>query len=194
MGHAARAALLAAALLACHPAARAQDADAAQAATDSAFAGDPVADFVHDLADPVTLGVAAGLGVWDHLWTRPAAWGGGADALAQRIASRAGGHVVGTSVRHGLAAALGRSTRWAPCGCDTAAERVEHVFLETFTDLDRSGQRVFSEPYLVGTLAGALAPVAWHPDVSLRDGIASAGLAVIFHLASRTALELIPVP
>lgn len=194
MRYAARAALVAAPLLAWHPAAHGQDADATRTAVDSAFAGDPVRDFVHELTDPVTLGVAAGLGVWDHLWTRPSAWGGGADALLQRMASRAGGHVVGTSVRHGLAAGLGRSTRWAPCGCDTAAERVEHVFLETFTDLDRSGRRVFSEPYLVGTLAGALAPVAWHPDVSLRDGVASAGLTVFFHLASRAALELIPVP
>jgi hypothetical protein len=189
--------LAAAAALACALPASAQ-APAAPADTavsaDSAFSADPAGDFVRDLADPVEAGVALGLGVYDHLRTHPAEWGGGADALLQRVASRAGGHVVGTSVRHGLAAALGRSTRWEPCGCTTVEERVEHVFLETFTDLDRSGRRVLSEPYLAGTLAASLAPAAWHPEVSLRDGLVSAGLSVVFTLASRVALELVPAP
>jgi hypothetical protein len=161
---------------------------------DTLPASDPVRDFVTELADPVSLGVAGVLGLHDHVRTHPRAWGGGADALLQRVVSRAGGHVVGVSVRHGVASALGRSTRWEPCGCAPLGERVEHVFLETFTDLDRGGRRVLSEPYLAGTLAASLAPAAWHPEVSLRDGIASAGVSVILTLASRIVLELVPVP
>jgi hypothetical protein len=154
----------------------------------------PVRDFLHDLADPVEAGVAVAMGMYDHLRTHPKAWGGGADALAQRIVSRAGGHVVGTSVRHGVAAALGRSTRYEPCRCTTSVERIEHALLETFTDRDRTGRRVFSEPYLAGTLAGSIAPALWHPDVSLRDGVVASGVSLLFTVAARIALELVPVP
>lgn len=184
---------LAAAALACAMPALAQEPPA-PAPADSAFSADPARDFVLDLADPVAGGVALGMGLWDHLRNEPDEWGRGGGALVQRIASRAGGHVVGTSVRHGVAAALGRSTRYEPCACTAAAERVEHVFVETFTDRDRAGRRVLSEPYLAGTLAGALAPVAWHPDVSVGDGLRGAGLSVAFTLASRVLLELVAPP
>jgi hypothetical protein len=163
------------------------------AAADTAGAGQ-VRDFVRDLADPLSLGSAAVMGLYDHLRTHPDEWGGGFDAFTQRIASRGGGHVIGTSVRHGLAAALGRSTAYEPCDCTGADRRVAHVFVETFTDRDRSGRRVVSEPYLAGTLAGSLAPVLWHPDVSLRDGLVGSGISVLFTLASRIALDLVPLP
>lgn len=190
-------AALAAALLACLAAPAAAQADAPlppPPAPADTLAPDAVRDFVLDLADPISLAVAAGLGVFDHLRTVPDEWGGGADALAQRIASRAGGHVIGTSVQHGLAAALGRSTRYEACGCEEASARVEHVFVETFTDRDRGGRRVFSEPYLAGTLAGSIVPALWHPDVSLRDGLVGSGVSVLFTLASRILLELVPLP
>lgn len=188
--HAIRRALLSGALAWAAPA-LAQEPPA-PAPADSAFSADPVRDFVHELADPVSGAVALGMGLYDHLRNEPEEWGRG--ALVQRIASRAGGHVVGTSVRHGVAAALGRSTRYEPCACTSRAERVEHVFVETFTDRDRTGRRVLSEPYLAGTLAGALAPVAWHPDVSLGDGLRGAGLSVALTLASRVLLELVAPP
>jgi hypothetical protein len=183
-------ALLAAALLV---AARPSAGQAPAAAADS-LPADPVREFVRDLADPLSAGVALGLGVVDHLRGSPDEWGGGVDALTQRIASRAGGHVVGTSVRHGVAAALGRSTAYEPCGCTGTGPRVRHVFVETFTDRDASGRRVLSEPYLAGTLAASLAPVLWHPDVSLRDGLVGSGISVLFTLASRIALDLVPAP
>lgn len=154
----------------------------------------PVEAFVTDLADPLDAGFAVFLGLYDHARNAPDEWGGGFDALAQRVVSRAGGHVIGTSVRHGMAAALGRSTAYEPCGCTGTGARVGHVFVETFTDRDRSGRRVFSEPYLAGTLAASLAPAAWHPDVSLRDGLKGSAVSVLFTLASRIALELVPVP
>ena len=126
-----------------------------------------------ELADPLALANALALGLYDHARTEPYEWGGGMDALTQRIASRAGGHVIGTSVRHGLAAVLGRSTNIEPCrGCASTEDRVAHAIVETFTDRDlATGRRVISEPYLAGTFAGAIAPTLWHPDGNLGDGL-----------------------
>ncbi|HEU0053194.1 MAG TPA: hypothetical protein VFQ39_08445 [Longimicrobium sp.] len=154
----------------------------------------PVRAFVHDLADPGQAISALALGLYDHARTEPEEWGGGADALAARIASRAGGHVVGTSVRHGLAAALGRSTAYEACDCPTAGEKVTHVFVETFTDRDRSGRRVFSEPFVAGTYAGALAPVLWHPDAEVMDGLQSGTLSMLFTVAGRIIIALVEPP
>lgn len=159
---------------------------------DSAALRDPVEVFIHDLADPVTLATAGALGLYDHARTEPYEWGGGFDALTQRIASRAGGHVIGTSVRHGVAAALNRSLAIERCGCADAEDRVAHAFIETFTDRDlTTGRRVFSEPFIAGTYAGALAPTFWHPDVDLVDGIKSGTLSILFTLAGRSLVALL---
>lgn len=180
---------LAAALLAA-PALHAQDADTA--APDTAPAPNPVRNFMYDLADPLALANAGVLGLWDHVRTDPDEWGGGLDALTQRIASRAGGHVIGTSVRHGLAAALGRSTEFERCrGCTTADERINHVLVETFTDRDESGHRVWSEPFFAGAYAGAIAPTLWHPDSDLGDGFRSGTVSILFTLAARIAFALL---
>jgi hypothetical protein len=185
-----------AALLACAPALHAQSTAPDSAAADSAVAAarqaDPVEVFIHDLVDPVTLGTAAALGLYDHARTQPYEWGGGLDALTQRIASRAGGHVIGTSVRHGVAAALNRSVAIEPCGCPDAEDRVAHAFIETFTDRDlTTGRRVFSEPFIAGTYAGALVPTLWHPDVDLVDGLKSGTLSIVFTLAGRALFALV---
>jgi hypothetical protein len=186
--------IAAAALLACAPALRAQTpapVSADSAAGDTA-AANAVRDFMYDLAEPVALGSAAAMGLWDHMRTEPYEWGGGLDALSQRMLSRAGGHVIGTSVRHGVAAALGRSTREEHCGCPEFADRAAHVFTETFTDRDLStGRRVFSEPFIAGTYAGALAPALWHPEVNLWDGVKGGTLSIAFTLIARTVFALL---
>lgn len=180
-------------LLGCAPALRAQSTARDTLAADSAASPpDPVEVFMKDLVDPVTLGGAVALGLWDHVRTEPYEWGGGADALTQRIASRAGGHVIGTSVRHGVAAALNRSVALEPCGCPNAEDRVAHAFIETFTDRDlRTGRRVFSESFIAGAYAGAMAPALWHPDVDLVDGIKSGTLSIVFTLAGRALFALV---
>lgn len=152
---------------------------------------DPIIAFAYDLADPGAAVSALLLGLYDHARTEPEEWGGGADALSARIASRAGGHVIGTSVRHGVAYWLGRSTKFEDCGCERTEDRVAHVFVETFTDRDRGGRRVFSEPFIAGTYAGALAPALWHPDVTLEDGVRSGTLSIVFTLAGRIFFELL---
>jgi hypothetical protein len=185
-------ALAAGALLACAAPLAAQTAAPDSLPADSA-AADPVEVFVKDLVDPVTLGSAMAMGVYDHVRTEPDEWGGGLDALTQRILSRAGGHVIGTSVRHGVAAALNRSVAYESCGCPESPEdRVAHAFIETFTDRDLStGRRVFSESFIAGTYAGALAPSLWHPDVDLVDGIKSGTLSIVFTLAGRVIFALV---
>lgn len=184
--------LLLSALLSAAPALSAQSAPPGSISPDSIRAGDPVEAFVKELVDPVTLGTAAAMGLYDHIRTEPYEWGGGLDALTQRIASRAGGHVIGTSVRHGVAAALNRSVENEPCGCPNAEDRVAHAFVETFTDRDlATGRRVFSEPFIAGTYAGALAPTFWHPDVDLVDGLKSGTLSIVFTLAGRALFALL---
>jgi hypothetical protein len=180
-------------LLAWAPALRAQSTAPDTLAADSAGPPpDPVEAFIYDLVDPVTLGTAAAMGLYDHVRTEPYEWGGGADALTQRIASRAGGHLVGTSVRHGVAAALNRSVAVEPCGCPDPEDRVAHAFIETFTDRDLStGRRVFSESFIAGAYAGAMAPALWHPDVDLVDGFKSGTLSIVFTLAGRAIFALL---
>jgi hypothetical protein len=179
-----------AAMLLLPAALRAQPA-ADSLAADSVVA-DPVRDFMYDLADPLALANALALGLYDHARTRPYEWGGGMDALTQRIASRAGGHVIGTSVRHGLAAALGRSTRMEPCNCTTTEDRVSHAIIETFTDRDlATGRRVLSEPYLAGTFAGAMAPTLWHPDSGLGDGLEAGAWSVLFTVGGRVLFAVL---
>ncbi|HEX6373231.1 MAG TPA: hypothetical protein VF006_30180 [Longimicrobium sp.] len=159
---------------------------------DSTAAPDPVRGFIYDLADPLALANALVLGVYDHARTEPDEWGGGLDAMTQRIASRAGGHVIGTSVRHGLAAALGRSTDIEPCrGCASTEDRVTHALVEMFTDRDATGRRVVSEPFLAGTYAGAIAPTLWHPDSNLGDGLKAGTWSILFTAAGRVLFALL---
>ncbi|HEU4885745.1 MAG TPA: hypothetical protein VFT45_26150 [Longimicrobium sp.] len=173
------------------PAALRAQTPADSLAADAAPA-DPVRNFMYDLADPLALANALALGLYDHARTDPYEWGGGMDALTQRIASRAGGHVIGTSVRHGLAAALGRSTDIEPCtGCTSTEDRVTHAIVDTFTDRDDSGRRVISEPYLAGTFAGAIAPTLWHPDGNLGDGVKAGVWSVLFTTAGRVLFAVL---
>lgn len=181
--------LLPAALRAQAPA----DSTVADTMVADSLASDPVRNFMYDLADPLALANALVLGLYDHARTEPDEWGGGLDAMTQRIASRAGGHVIGTSVRHGLAAALGRSTAIEPCrGCTSTEDRVTHAIVETFTDRDlATGRRVISEPYLAGTFAGAIAPTLWHPDGNLGDGLNAGAWSVLFTTAGRVLFAVL---
>lgn len=171
---------------------RAQTAAPDTVPADSSVAPDPVEVFVTDLADPLALANALALGLYDHARTEPYEWGGGLDAMTQRIASRAGGHVIGTSVRHGLAAILDRSTEFEPCrGCASAEDRVSHALVETFTDRDATGRRVVSEPFFAGTYAGAMAPTLWHPDADLVDGVRAGTVSILFTVAGRVIFALL---
>lgn len=146
--------------------------------------------YVQDLVDPRVGVTALALGLYDHVRTVPDEWGGGADALTKRVLARAGGHVVSQSVRHGLAAALGRTTRYQVCGCASTDERIVHAIYETLSDRDVQGRRRLSTPTLAGAYAGALAPVIWHPDADAAEALQSGTLSLLFSVIGNVVREL----
>jgi hypothetical protein len=184
---------LAAALLLAPAAARAQTPGGAR--TDSVTVDtvpvDRLRAYTRDLADPIVAAQAVALGLYDHARTQPEEWGGGADGLGKRVLSRAGGHIVTQSVRHGMAAALNRSTEYRVCGCAEPERRAAHALFETFTDYDAQGRARLSTPFLAGTYAGALAPLAWHPDADAARALQSGTLALVFAVAGNVIRELL---
>ena len=166
--------------------------DSVRARADSVWVVDEerVDAYLGDLASVEGVAWFTVLGLWDHVRTEPDEWGGGADALGARILSRSGGHVVRTSVRHGLAAALGRTTEYRPCGCEGPERRIAYAITETFTDYDVQGRRRLSTPFLAGTYAGALAPVLWHPDADAAEALQSGTLSLLWAVANNIVNEL----
>lgn len=166
--------------------------DSARVQADSVWVVDEerVDAYLNDLVSVESVAWFTLLGLWDHVRTEPDEWGGGADALGARILSRGGGHIVRESVRHGLAAALGRTTEYRPCGCDGPERRIAYAITETFTDYDVQGRRRLSTPFLAGTYAGALAPVLWHPDADAAEALQSGTMSLLWAIANNIVNEL----
>jgi hypothetical protein len=166
--------------------------DSVRAPVDSVWVVDEerVDAYLGDLVSVESVVWITTLGLLDHVRTEPDEWGGGADALAARILSRSGGHVVRASVRHGLAAALGRTTEYRRCGCDGPERRIAYAITETFTDYDEQGRRRLSTPFLAGTYAGALAPVLWHPDADAAEALQSGTISLVWAIANSIVNEL----
>jgi hypothetical protein len=140
-------------------------------------------NYLHDLAGPgAFIGVIGG-GVVDQLRHQNDGVGG----LAGRIGSNATQAVVQTSVRHGLAAVLHRSTDYQPCECHGIGPRVGHALLETFTDRGADGSRALSVPRFAGAYAGGFAGLAWERDRNAGDVMlsttASLGFTALFNIA-----------
>jgi hypothetical protein len=130
----------------------------------------------------------------DQMRTAPDAWGDGGEGFARRAASHAGSLVVEQSVRHGLAIALGRSTRYQRCECTGVVPRVGHAIRETFTDRDRENRRVVSFPRFAGVAAAAVAQPLWRPDVKMSEAAVSAGSTLLFEAAGNAVKELVGWP
>ena len=134
--------------------------------------------YAHDILGPgAWLGTGLSTGM-QQAQNSPSQWGGGASGFSKRAASNFGSLVAGETVRHGLAAAMGRSTDYQRCGCTSFGGRIRNGFAETFTDRDREGRRAFSIPRVAGIAAGAAAPLLWWPGESVRG----AGTAAIVSL------------
>ena len=139
-------------------------------------------NYLHDLAGPgAFIGVIGG-GVLDQLRHNNDGVGG----LAGRIGSNATQAVVQTSVRHGLAALMHRSTDYRPCDCHGFGPRVGHALLETFTDRRADGSRALSFPRIAGDYAGGFAGLAWERDRNagdvLRGTTLSFGFKALFNI------------
>jgi hypothetical protein len=180
----------AAPLLAAPDDARAQDAsiDAQWSAEGRLYA------YARDLMGPGALVGTAAAATVDHVRTDPYEWGDGGEGFARRAASHAGSLVVEQTVRHGLAVALGRSTRYQRCDCSGFGARVGHAVRETFTDRDRANRRAVSLPRLAGVAAAAVAQPLWRPDVKMSDAAVSAGSTLVFEAAGNAVKELLGWP
>jgi hypothetical protein len=146
--------------------------------------------YVRDLTGPSALLGTAAATAYDQIRNDPPEWGGGAGGLGKRLASNAGSLVVGETVRHGLALALGRSTWYHRCDCNGFGPRVEHALVETFTDRDRAGHRAVSVPTFAGTLAGSFAQRLWRPGLTNAQAAEQAGTALVFSAAFNVVKEL----
>jgi hypothetical protein len=146
-------------------------------------------NYLRDLAGPPTLVGVVGGGVLEHLRRRRVA-GDNGDALLEQIASRAAQEAVQTSVRHGLAALMHRSTDYQPCQCRGFGPRVQHALLETFTDRRADGSRALSVPRIAGNYAGGFARLAWERDRSAGDVALSSTLSFGFSALFNVAREL----
>jgi hypothetical protein len=140
-------------------------------------------NYLHDLAGPgAFIGVIGG-GVMNQLRSKNDGVGG----LAGRIGSNATQAVVQTSVRHGLAALMHRSTDYQPCDCSGFSRKVGHALLETFTDRRADGRRSLSFPRIAGAYAGGFAGLAWERDRNVSDVMVgtpvSLGLSALFNIA-----------
>jgi hypothetical protein len=145
-------------------------------------------DYLRDLTRPSTVIGVVGGGLLTHFRSKSNEWTEGTDGLARQIASNAGQVVVEMSVRHGLAAAMNRSTdtRYHPCDCHGFGPRVAHAFVETFTDRRADGSRAFSIPQVAGAYAGNFAQAAWEPGHSASavamGTTVSLGLSALFNV------------
>ncbi len=170
-------------------------AAAAPAASASAAAHSRGSDrwhaYVHDILGPgAWLGVGAGSAL-EQAETSPTQWGTGASGFGKRVASTYGDLFVQESVRHGLAAALDRSTNYHRCGCRSFGAKVSNAFVETFTDRDAEGRRQFSEPRVAGAIAGGFAPMLWWPGETAAGAVTATGLSLLFTWAGNVVTELV---
>jgi hypothetical protein len=144
-------------------------------------------NYLHDLAGPGAFVGVIGGGLVDQLRHQNDGVGG----LAGRIGSNATQAVVQTSVRHGLAALMHRSTGYQPCECQGFGRKVEHALLETFTDRRADGSRALSVPRIAGAYAGGFSRLAWERDRNAGDVVlgttVSFGFSALFNIARELA-------
>ncbi len=147
--------------------------------------------YVHDILGPgAWVGVGAGSAL-EQAETSPTQWGTGASGFGKRVASTYGDLFVQESVRHGLAAALDRSTNYHRCGCRGVGAKVGNAFVETFTDRDAEGRRQFSEPRVAGAIAGGFAPMLWWPGETVAGAATATGTSLLFTWAGNIITELV---
>jgi len=145
-----------------------------------------VSNYLHDLAGPSALIGVVGGGLLGELRQKHPTFDDD-NGLAQRLASRMGQQAVEVSVRHGLAAAMHRSTDYQPCDCHGFGPKVAHALLETFTDRRDDGTRALSVPRIAGAYAGNFASLTWDHSRSAGDaavgGAMSLGFTALFNVA-----------
>src|SRR5687768_9883242 len=139
----------------------------------------------------VSLGIST---VIDHRQDDPLEWGDGTEGFAKRLGSNAARNLAQESVRHGLAAVLGRSVTYQRCECNGFFPRVGNAVVEVVTDRNRDGDRMIAISRFAGAYAGAAAETLWHPDRSGAEVINVAANTLLWGTVSNLWREFVGWP
>ncbi len=147
-------------------------------------------DYVNDLVGFWALFGIAARSTYDQAVKEPDGWDDDSEGFGKRVASNAGRRFVQESVHHGLAAAMGRTTDYRPCGCSGFGPKLGSALLGAVTDFDESGRRMFSVPQIAGNYAGAFAPLLWWPedDADTGKALINGTTAILFAAAGNFLL------
>lgn len=145
-----------------------------------------VGNYLHDLAGASAIIGVIGGGLVEGLRQQNP----DGESVAGRMGSRAAQAAVQVSVRHGLAALMGRSTDYQPCRCSGFGRKVEHALLETFTDRRADGTRALSVARLGGAYAGNFARLGWEHDKTASGAALGATVSLGFTALFNIGREL----
>lgn len=147
-------------------------------------------DYVNDLVGFWALFGIAARSTYDQAVKEPEGWDDDSEGFGKRVASNAGRRFVQETVHHGLAAAMGRTTDYVPCGCSGFGPKLGSALLGAVTDFDESGRRMFSVPQIAGNYAGAFAPLLWLPedDADAGKALINGTTAILFTAAGNFLL------
>ena len=131
-----------------------------------------VSAYLHELANPGGLAGMVGGAALERLRHDRTEFG---DELAFRGTER----LVGTSVRHGLAAVMHVSTesRYHLCECRGFGPRVAHALVQTFTDPRDDGSRALAVPRIASRYAQGFTELAWRHDRTAGDVLTGTALS-----------------
>ncbi len=132
-----------------------------------------------DLIGFVALGRVLWSSSYDQTVQSPEVWPRTAESYGRRLLTRSVQLVTIETVRHGVAAAMGRDPAYVKCGCDGVGPRMGHVFKAVVTDFDMTGQRRVGWPRFAGALAGSLALGQLQPGQGSAETVAFRALTTI---------------
>ena len=150
--------------------------------------------YINSLVGP---GALVGLAISttaDQLQEDPPEWGTDSEGLFKRLGSNAARNGVQESVRHGLAAVMGRSVTYQPCNCSGFFPKVGNAIKEVVTDRNRAGERMIAIPRFAGAYAGAAAEPLWHPDDDQARILAVAANTILWGTVSNLWREFVGWP
>ena len=135
--------------------------------------------------------IAAGIG---HAGTDPPEWGQDADGFGKRFASAFGIAAISTTMRYGMAEALGEDTLYYRCGCPGVFRRLKHAVISTVTARrGNDGHREFSVSAVASPYGGSMSAVyGWYPDrYGYKDAIRMGNYTLLWNVAQNIATEFI---
>jgi len=198
--------LLAIAILATLPVARAQSADSRDPSSSNLVTPEP--DWTYQRPTPKTqfrnylfdtfgpypiVGSALAAGI-NQAQDTPPEWQQGAKGYGERFASSFGIAEVSTTTRYVVAKAFREDTLYYLCECKGVFPRLRHAVISTLVARrGDDGHRVFSFPALVAPYAGTMTAVyAWYPGrYNASDGFRMGNYALLASAGGNIAIEFL---